>query len=96
MYARYFTFKSNPENRKVIEAMADDIFAYTKTLKGFVSATYVISEDEKEYGSFTVWDSKEEAEEAGELVREKAAPILEETVSEPPVVAVMEVYEPAT
>ena len=77
MYARYFTFKSNPENRKAIETMADDIFAYTKTLKGFVSATYVISEDNTEYGSFTVWNTKEEAEEGGELIREKAAATLE-------------------
>jgi heme-degrading monooxygenase HmoA len=95
MYARYFTFKSKPENRKVIEAMADDIFAYTKNLQGFVSATYVVSEDETEYGSFTVWESKEEAEAAGDSIRERTASTLEEIVNGPPELAVMQVYEPA-
>lgn len=94
MYARYYTFKSVPDKRKAIEAMADDIFSYTKTLKGFVSATYFISDDETEYGSFTVWDSKEDAEEAASLIRVKLAPRLEEIVSSRPEVVILEVYEP--
>ena len=69
MYARYFTFKSSPENRKTIEEMADGIYGYTKSLRGFVSATYVISEDGTEYGSFSVWESKEDAEKAGASIR---------------------------
>ncbi len=94
MYARNFTFKSTAENRKMIEKMADDIYGYTKSLPGFVSATYTVSEDDSEYGSFTLWQSKEDAEAAGAAIREKVMPRLEGIVTAPPVISVMEVYEP--
>ena len=94
MYARYFTFESTAENRKMIEEMADDIYGYTKSLQGFVSATYTVSEDETGYGSFTVWQTKEDAEAAGASIREKVMPRLEGIVTAPPVVSVMEVYQP--
>ncbi len=94
MYARYFSFKSTPENRKTIEELADGIFGYTKSLRGFISVTYVISEDETTYGSLSVWESKEDAEEAGASIREKVLPMLEGVATAPPEVVIMEVYEP--
>ena len=94
MYARHFKFKTNPENRKFIEEMADKIYNHTKLLKGFVSATYTVSEDESEYGSFTVWQSKEDVEAAGASIREKVMPSLEGIVTAPPEISMMEVYEP--
>ncbi|MDH3375967.1 MAG: hypothetical protein OEQ39_03245 [Gammaproteobacteria bacterium] len=94
MYARNFTFKTIAENRKIIEELADEIFSYTKSLQGFVSATYTVSEDETEYGSFTIWETKEDAIAAGASIREKVMPRLEGIVTAPPVISVMEVYEP--
>lgn len=94
MYARHFRFKTNPENRRLVEEMADKIYSHTKFLKGFVSATYTVSEDETEYGSFTVWQSKEDVEAAGASIREKVMPRLEEILTAPPEVSMMEVYEP--
>ena len=93
MYARYFTFKSKPEMRRTIEEMADSIFRYTKTLNGFVSATYTVSEDQTEYGSFTVWRSKEDAETAGAAIREMVMPKLEGVATAPPEIKILEVYE---
>ncbi len=40
MYARRFTFKINAEDRKTVEGIADEIYSYTQSLQGFVSATY--------------------------------------------------------
>lgn len=94
MYARNFTFESTAENRKKIEEMADGIYAYTSSLQGFVSATYTVSEDETEYGSFTIWESKEDAEAAGASIRERVMPVLEGIATAPPVISIMEVYEP--
>ncbi|MFC1560359.1 hypothetical protein ACFL3W_00270 [Pseudomonadota bacterium] len=94
MHARNFTFKTNADNRKAIEEMADGIYSYTRTLQGFVSATYTVSEDETEYGSFTIWQSKEDADSAGASIREKVMPSLEGIVTAPPEISVMEVYEP--
>jgi quinol monooxygenase YgiN len=94
MYARYFTFSSTPENRKAIEDMANEAYSHTKSLNGFLSATYVISEDELEYGSFSVWESKEAAEAAGASIREKFMSAIGELATAPPEVVVMEVYDP--
>ena len=94
MYARHFTFKSSAQHRQAIENMADRIYEFTKTLSGFVSATYLVSDDETEYGSLTIWQSKEQAEEAGAAIREKIMPELEGMVTAPPEINVMMVYEP--
>lgn len=94
MYARYITIKSTPEHRKAIEKMANRVYGYAKSLKGFISITYVISQDETEYGSFSIWASKEDAEQAGDSIREKVMPALQEIITAPPDVVIMEVYEP--
>lgn len=94
MYARHFTFKTSAKNRGMIEEMADQIYGYTTSLQGFVSATYTVSEDDTEYGSFTVWQSKADAEAAGASIREKVMPRLEGIVTAPPEISMMEVYEP--
>ena len=94
MYVRHFTFKSGPEHRAAIENMADRVYVFSKTLSGFVSATYMVSEDETEYGSLTLWQSREEAEQAGAAIREMVTPELEGKVTAPPETKVMMVYEP--
>ncbi len=94
MYARSFVFKSTSKHRGAIEEMADGIYGFTKTLKGFVSATYTVSEDATEYASFTVWQTKEDAEAAGVSIRERVMPKLEGIVTGPPEIKGMQVYEP--
>lgn len=96
MYSRHFTFEAKPESRKLIEEMADEIYRHTKTLKGFVSATYTVSEGETEYGSFTVWQTKADAEAAGASIREKIMPKLAGIIMAPPKISILEVYEPKT
>ena len=96
MYARYFTFKSTPENRKRIEAMADQIYGFTKSLKGFSEARYLVSEDECTYGSVTLWDSKEDAVAAGARILEQLGNKLQGLATEPPEIAVFEVYDPGS
>jgi heme-degrading monooxygenase HmoA len=95
MHARHFTFRSSPEHRGTIEALADDMFALTRTLPGFVSATYLINGDETEYGSFTLWTSLEAAQAAGETLRSATGDRLDGIATAPPETSVMEVYEPA-
>jgi heme-degrading monooxygenase HmoA len=94
MYARIFSFESVPEKREAIEAIADAMYAFTKSLKGFVSAMYMVSEDQREYSSITLWQSKEAALEAGDAIREKAAAALEGVVTAPPKLVIKEIYEP--
>ncbi len=96
MYARYFTFKSTPDKRKAVEALADAVSTYAKSLNGFVNITFFISDDESEYGSFSIWETKDDAEKAGASLREKVATTLERIVTAPPEVVVLEVYEPGS
>ncbi|MCB1775565.1 MAG: antibiotic biosynthesis monooxygenase [Gammaproteobacteria bacterium] len=94
MYARLFSFRSTPDNREAIEAMADGLYAFTKSLDGFVSATYMVSEDEQDYSSLTVWETREAAMNAGESIRQKSSSMLAQFVTVPPETVVNEVYEP--
>lgn len=94
MHARVFSFQSVPEKRQAIEAMADELYRFTRTLDGFVSATYMVSEDEREYSSVTLWDSKQAAVAAGDSIRAKSASMLESVVTAPPSIVINEVYEP--
>lgn len=94
MHARHFTFRSTPGQRKTIEALADDMFALTRTLSGFVSATYLVTQDETEYGSLTLWSSREAAEAAGETIRNAIGDRLNGIATAPPETALLEVYEP--
>ena len=94
MYARILTLKSSPDKRSDIEAVADQVFAMMKTLRGFVSVHFVISPDETEYGSFSLWESKEDAEAAGDALRPGMSKNLMPLAAEPPKVYVYEVYKP--
>lgn len=95
MYARFFTFRSTPANRKKIEALADHIYAFTREQPGFVSATYLVSLDETEYRSMTLWSSLEAAEAAATAIRGVIGDRLDAVATAAPEVGVMEVYEPA-
>lgn len=94
MFARVFSFQSVPQKRPAIEAMADNMYAFVKTLDGFISATYMVSGDERHYSSVTLWQTKEDAIAAGDAIRERSATALEDLLTAPPEMTINEVYEP--
>ncbi|GAA0692326.1 hypothetical protein GCM10009104_19280 [Marinobacterium maritimum] len=74
MYARHLTFRSTPDNRPEIEAFAREVYELFQNLDGFISVTFGVSEDEIEYGSFSLWETKAAAESAGKRAGEEIAP----------------------
>ena len=94
MYARYFTFNAKPGVRSEVEALADQVFGFMKSLPGFISVHFVVSENEAAYGTFSLWQSKQDADSAGESLRSRTREKLEELAAEPPTQRVFEVYEP--
>ena len=94
MYARYFTFKGNPDVGSDVEALADQAYGIMKSLQGFVSAHILISEDENEYGSFSLWESRQDAESGGETVRSKTSEVIQKLAAEPPTVRIYKIYKP--
>ncbi len=94
MYARQVSFKVNADRRPEVEALADQVFSFMKSLQGFVSVHFLISEDENDYGAISLWESKKNAETAGESIRSKIGEALEKLATEPSVERLFEVYRP--
>jgi len=94
MYARFLKFNADPSKRSEVEALADRAFAIAKQQQGFISIHFIISSDESEYGSFSLWESENDAEAGGTAIRSETATTLEELVSTPPMIDVYEVYKP--
>ena len=94
MYARFFTFKADSGQRSEVEALADHVFGFMKSLPGFISVHFVISADEDKYGSFSLWESQEAALAAGDSLQSQLAGTLQGLASAPPTMEVFEVYKP--
>ena len=94
MYARYLKFSADPGKRSEVEALADRAFTIAKQQQGFISIHFLISPDESEYGSFSLWESENDAEAGGTAIRSGTATILEELASTHPTIDVYEVYKP--
>jgi quinol monooxygenase YgiN len=96
MQARIVTMTVGPGKRDAMTALADATYKVTKSLPGFVSATYFIFDEAKGvYGSITIWQSAADSEAAGQklgpLLQEKAGAMM----TAPPEIRQAEVYQPA-
>jgi len=94
MYARLITFKADSGQRREVEVLADQVFGFMKSLQGFISVHFIISEDENEYGSFSLWESRDHAGDAGEAIRSEISGKIQNLSLQPPKVEIYEVYKP--
>ena len=94
MYARFLKFSTDPGKRSEVEAMADKAFTIAKQQQGFISIHFVISSDESTYGSFSLWESKNDADTGGESIREQVSAALKEVATAPPSIDTYEIYKP--
>ena len=94
MYAQLVIITLGPGTRSAAEKLADQFAPALRTLKGFKGVTFLGDETVGEYGSLSLWESKEDAEAAGAVI----GPQLEQAVSgiakAPPTRRFFEVYEP--
>ena len=94
MYARLIKFNLDPKDRAVAESLADAATKLYRASPGFKSISFFMNVPAGEYGSFSVWESKE----AVEAASAKAQPLIKEKVGallkNPPSVTAWEVYEP--
>ena len=94
MYARFLRFNTSPGNRSKVEAIADKAFSIARGLPGFISIHFTISDDEGTYGSFSLWESKEQADAGGAEIRSQVSAELEQVATAPPSVDTYEIYKP--
>jgi len=94
MYALLLLFPLGPGMRSTAEKLGDQFSQVHKTAKGFKSETLLADDTIGEYGSLTLWESKEDIE----AFRKAAAPRLQESLKGiakgAPNIRVFEVYEP--
>ena len=90
MYARFSVISTGPGMRPKMEKLADRLAADLRTLKGFRSVTFVMDERSGDYGSFSLWDTKEDAEAASAAIRPQVAKMYKGLLSP----WIFEVYEP--
>jgi heme-degrading monooxygenase HmoA len=90
----FLKFNTDPGRRSEVEALADRAFEIAKQQRGLVSIYFVISPDEGEYGSFSLWESMDEAEAGGDAIRSQTGATPQELAAAPPTIDVYEIYKP--
>lgn len=94
MYARVVWFRVAPGSRAKVEAVADEVDATIRSMPGFVSIHYLANDATGEAGSFSLWQSKADAEHVGVKVNPRVAELLADVLQEGPTVRIFEIYEP--
>jgi len=68
MYARLVIFKVGPGNRSTIESLVDEFDHLYRSQPGFKHVSIVGDKARGEYGSFSIWESKKDADAANAVV----------------------------
>jgi len=94
MYAQLVMLTIGPGMRSTGEGLADQFGSALKSLKGFISVTFIGNVEVGEYGSLSIWESKEDAEAAAAAMGPKLEQAVSGIVKEQPTRRFFEVYEP--
>ena len=95
--ARYATLgllKLTPGMRALAEGVADQGVASIEQLPGFVSVTFFLDEARNEYGAFTIWESREAADNANAALTPPFEQAFGEHLQGRIETVVYEIYEP--
>ena len=71
MYATLLTLTLGQGMHSAGEKMADQLAPALRAMKGFKAVTYFGDDTTGEYGSFTLWETKEDAEAAAAVIHPK-------------------------
>jgi len=94
MYARLFKVVLGPDTRQAAEGIADFFDPLLHELAGFREAIYFADYEVGEYGSLTMWDSEDSANESAALVYSLLTKMVTSIYQWAPQFQVFEVYQP--
>ncbi|MFC1931610.1 antibiotic biosynthesis monooxygenase family protein [Chloroflexota bacterium] len=94
MYAQMSMITLGPGTRSSAEKLAEQFDPVLKTFKGFKKVTFFGDDAAGEYGSLSIWESKEDAESAAAVLSKKLEQAVSGIAKVPPVRKIYEVYEP--
>jgi heme-degrading monooxygenase HmoA len=90
VYARFSVICVGPGMRHRMEELADRLAGRFEALPGFRAVTFLMDEAAGDYGSFSLWDTRESAEAASAAVSPRVAEIFKGMLTP----WIFEVYEP--
>jgi len=94
MYAQLVSFTLKPGMRQTAEKLADQFDPVLKSLKGFKGAYYLADDNNGEYVTFSLWESKEDAEAAALVTGPRLEETLRDIATSGPVRKMFDVYVP--
>ncbi len=94
MYARMVIFNLGPGMRTMAQTLTEGANVLYNAQKGFKDMTYFGDEGAGEYGSFSIWESKEDAEAAARAVNPKIEEAMIGVSLGPPRFRLFEVFKP--
>lgn len=95
MYAAMTKFAVPPGMRPKMEQLADQMKLGMSQMKGFVSVTFFVNEAINVYGSFAMWETREDGMAAREITDPKLNEALEGILIGEIGRELFEVYEPS-
>ena len=94
MYAQLVIFHLEPGMSSKAEKLAEQFAPVIERQKGFKKITFFGDEAEGIYGSFSLWESKENAEAEAEALRPQIELAMSGNAKGSPTRQIFEVYEP--
>ena len=94
MYAQLLTLTLGQGMRSAGEKLADQFAPTLRAMQGFKTVTFFGDETTGEYGSLTLWETKEDAEAAAAVMGPKLEQAVSGIAKAPPTRRFFEVYEP--
>ncbi len=92
-YARLTLFTLGPGQRSKAEALAKEMLPLVKAQPGNEGATFLMDEENGEYGAFILFDTKEHADAAKEAMLPIVMSKIGDIMKGPPSLKLFEVYE---
>ena len=90
MYARLSVISMGVGTRPRVEELADRLAPRFRSLQGFRGVTFLMDDSTGDYGSFSLWDTREDAEAASAAINPHVARIFKGMLTP----WIFEVYEP--
>ena len=94
MYAVLTTFFLKPGTSSVMFERGDQIAELFRSAKGLARIAFFGNDKTGEYGGFSIWESKEEAEEFTDYARPRLREMLKDVIKGPATTKVFFVFEP--
>ena len=96
MYLRLITFNLEPGMRPMAERLADRFAPLLRACHGLVTVVFFANNATGEYGTLTIWESKEDVETEATIVIPRLQDALAGICAEQPIIRLYEVYKPCT